>query len=231
MASSVRFVRRCSFPETTFRPISVILPGAAAGRKFVNASRVSLLKDLRGRNSYPQNVNDHTGKSRRRFPSLQNTTFVLSGCRVRPTPANRRPTASRTSSACLSVTQWITASSANRSKGQPGYSRAIHEVGWPGASQPPAPTDPYVSLSAHTALLIQLSEVVRPPPVREQPRFTSGDPVPPRLGSLERPQPLVLLARPPQDAGVDPVQKRHQRGPVKPAVVAEPPGHDLVDPC
>ena len=38
-------------------------------------------------------------------PSLQNTIFVLSGCRVRPMLANRRPTASRTSKACLSVTQ------------------------------------------------------------------------------------------------------------------------------
>ena len=71
----------------------------------MNASRVALLKALRGRNSYPQNVNDVTGKSRRRFPSLQNTIFVLSGCRVRPMLANRRPTASRTSKACLSVTQ------------------------------------------------------------------------------------------------------------------------------
>ena len=33
--------------------------------------------------AYPQNVNDVTGKSRRRFPSLQNTIIVLSGCRVR----------------------------------------------------------------------------------------------------------------------------------------------------
>src|SRR5664280_585357 len=26
-------------------------------------------------------------------------------------------------------------------------------VGWPGASQPPAPTDPYVTVSRHTALV------------------------------------------------------------------------------
>jgi len=54
-------------------------------------------------------------------------------------------------------------------------------------SHPPAPTDPYVSLSAHTALLTLPSEVVRPPPVREQPRIAFRDPVPPRLGLLERP--------------------------------------------
>ena len=41
---------------------------------------------------------------------------------------------------------------------------------WSGGRQeshPPAPTDPYVSLSAHTALLTQWSERNRPPPVRE----------------------------------------------------------------
>jgi hypothetical protein len=32
-------------------------------------------------------------------------------------------------------------------KGPPGM------VGWPGASQPPAPTDPYVTVSRHTALV------------------------------------------------------------------------------
>src|SRR5664280_2174303 len=29
----------------------------------------------------------------------------------------------------------------------------IQMVGWPGASQPPAPTDPYVTVSRHTALV------------------------------------------------------------------------------
>ena len=29
----------------------------------------------------------------------------------------------------------------------------IESVGWPGASQPPAPTDPYVTVSRHTALV------------------------------------------------------------------------------
>src|SRR5450759_3943183 len=65
-------------------------------------------------------------------------------------------------------------------------------------SHPPAPTDPYVSLSAHTALLNQPSERDRPPPVREQTGYTSRDRCPPRLGSFERSQPFVLLASPPQ---------------------------------
>src|SRR5665811_2191383 len=53
-------------------------------------------------------------------------------------------------------------------------------------SHPPAPTDPYVSLSAHTTLLTQLSERDRPPLVREQTGCTSRDRCPPRLGSFER---------------------------------------------
>ena len=41
-------------------------------------------------------------------------------------------------------------------------------LGWPGASQPPAPTDPGVTLSRHPALLTGLSVRADPLPVGEQ---------------------------------------------------------------
>jgi hypothetical protein len=47
------------------------LSGAAAGRKLVNAFPLALLKAFRGRNIYPQNVNEITGYSRRRPLSAQ----------------------------------------------------------------------------------------------------------------------------------------------------------------
>jgi hypothetical protein len=40
-------------------------------------------------------------------------------------------------------------------------------VGWPGASQPPAPTDPDVTVSCHPALLISVSDWLRPLPLGE----------------------------------------------------------------
>ncbi len=42
------------------------------------------------------------------------------------------------------------------------------EVGWPGASQPPAPSDPGVTVSRHRALLICLSVRTDPLPLGEQ---------------------------------------------------------------
>ncbi|HEY6425277.1 MAG TPA: nitroreductase family protein, partial [Pseudonocardiaceae bacterium] len=44
----------------------------------------------------------------------------------------------------------------------------LDTVGWPGASQPPAPTDPGVTISCHRALLTSRSVRVDPPPVGEQ---------------------------------------------------------------
>ena len=54
-------MRRCIFHEATFRLIPDSLSGAAAGRKLVNAFPLALLKAFRGRNIYPQNVNEITG--------------------------------------------------------------------------------------------------------------------------------------------------------------------------
>jgi hypothetical protein len=42
------------------------------------------------------------------------------------------------------------------------------KVGSPGASQPPAPTDPGVTLSRHRALLTSVSGRADPPPLGEQ---------------------------------------------------------------
>src|SRR6266542_1188348 len=61
-----------------------------------------------------------------RFASLQNTTFVFSGCSSRPSAPSRAAMAARSWCACSSVSQWATTSSAYRSNGHPGYSRAIH---------------------------------------------------------------------------------------------------------
>ncbi len=51
-------MRRWSCQEVTRRLIAVSFPGATAGRKLVNAVFLVLLYALRGRNRYPQNVND-----------------------------------------------------------------------------------------------------------------------------------------------------------------------------
>src|SRR5450755_4589656 len=40
-------------------------------------------------------------------------------------------------------------------------------VGWPGASQPPAPTDPDVTVSRHPALLTSVSDWLYPLPLGE----------------------------------------------------------------
>jgi len=50
----------------------------------------------------------------------------------------------------------------------PGVRGEASRVGWPGASQPPAPTDPGVTLARHRALLTSWSVRVDPPPVGEQ---------------------------------------------------------------
>src|SRR5664279_3023250 len=110
--------------------------------------------------------------------------------------------------------------------GSPGIPGPSIWSGRPGDLPPEAPTDPYVSLSAHTALLTQSSECHRPAPLREQSGATFCDRGPPRLGSFERCQPFVLLASPPQDVGVDPADEGQHRGPVEPAVIVEPPAHD-----
>src|SRR6266542_1654583 len=68
--------------------------------------------------------------------------------------------------------------------------------GWPGASQPPAPTDPGVTVSRHRALLTNRSERTNPSPMGEQAGFSLEEPGPPPLEPLVGPQPPVLLPSP-----------------------------------
>src|SRR6266704_6505667 len=72
-------------------------------------------------------------------------------------------------------------------------------------------------------------EPVSPFPVREEGGIALRDPFPPRLESLEPPQPLVLLAGPSHQVGVDAFEKRIHLGPVEPAPVGHPASHDWVD--
>ena len=53
------------------------------------------------------------------------------------------------------------------SRGSGGGGDPVAVVGWPGASQPPAPTDPGVTVSRHRALLTGRSGRVDPLPVGE----------------------------------------------------------------
>src|SRR5438046_7875358 len=76
-------------------------------------------------------------------------------------------------------------------------------VGWPGASQPPAPTDPGVTVSRHRALLTGLSVRTDPLPVGEQSGRSLEEPGPPPLEPPVGPQPPVLLPSPAPQVGTD----------------------------
>src|SRR6266498_1844999 len=86
--------------------------------------------------------------------------------------------------------------------------------GWPGASQPPAPTDPGVTVSRHRALLTSRSERTNPSPMGEQAGFSLEEPGPPPLEPLVGPQPPVLLPSPaPQVEADAPEEGIHLRLP------------------
>src|SRR5918995_2094024 len=68
-----------------------------------------------------------------------------------------------------------------RRSGPPRTTLASRRVGWPGASQPPAPSDPGVTVSRHRALLIGPSLRTDPPPVREEAGLSFLQPGPPPL--------------------------------------------------
>src|SRR5664279_4608295 len=61
------------------------------------------------------------------------------------------------------------------------------------------------------------------------PRSCSQDPPPTPEGLLLRPQPLVLLADPPHQVGVDALQERVHRRPVERTVVVHPTADDRID--
>src|SRR6266511_5719165 len=86
--------------------------------------------------------------------------------------------------------------------------------GWPWASQPPAPTDPGVTVSRHRALLTSRSERTNPSPMGEQAGFSLEEPGPPPLEPLVGPQPPVLLPSPaPQVEADAPEEGIHLRLP------------------
>ena len=62
-----------------------------------------------------------------------------------------------------------------------GVGDPVVVVGWPGALQPPAPTDPGVTVSRHRALLTGRSARANPSPVREQVGRSIEHPSPPAL--------------------------------------------------
>src|SRR6266511_5407956 len=79
-------------------------------------------------------------------------------------------------------------------------------------SHPPAPTDPQVSLSTHTARAVQLLGRCAVPPVHEQLGFPYSDPAQPRPRSAPTAlQSLVLPPRPPHQMEVDAMAERGDR--------------------
>ena len=60
-------------------------------------------------------------------------------------------------------------------------------VGWPGASQPPAPTDPDITVSRYSAPLTHRSERANPLPLGEEARCPLEHLVPPPREPLEGP--------------------------------------------
>src|ERR1700740_529383 len=103
-------------------------------------------------------------------------------------------------------------------------------LGWPGALQPPAPTDPGVTVSRHRALLTGRSARANPSPMREQVGCSIDHPSPPALEPREGSQPSVLPPSPAPQVDADAPQERIDHRPVEPAVVVHPPSHDGVQP-
>jgi hypothetical protein len=97
------------------------------------------------------------------------------------------------------------------------------EVGWPGASQPRAPQNPYVTISRHTALVVLvISQPVSPRPSARstsaagQPRHQSP------AWLLPGSELLVLLHGPPQQVGADAAEQGIQRRAKEAPVIVHP---------
>src|SRR5204862_6130437 len=99
--------------------------------------------------------------------------------------------------------QLVLAAAADRLQKSPQTERGANGVGWPGASQPPAPEDPGVTVSRHRAPLTSRSAPADPPPVGEQTRFSFEHPGPPPLEPLVGTQPSVLLPCPAPQVDAD----------------------------
>ena len=96
-----------------------------AGPNPVN-TRPFLVRMPRARKVNPRKSNDVCSAEPRRIASLQYTSRVLSGCRLRPTCFIRSSSAARIIRACFSERQCTTASSTYRSNGTDGNFRASH---------------------------------------------------------------------------------------------------------
>ena len=84
----------------------------------------------------------------------------------------------------------------------------LGEVGWPGDRGPRAPTEPYVTVSRHTALVVLVSphgaRLGNPGPVREVAwRFLDACVPLPHGSGPAGPQSAVLSPEPPDQVGVD----------------------------
>src|SRR4051812_33581875 len=88
-------------------------------------------------------------------------------------------------------------------------------VGWPGALQPPAPSDPGVTVSRHRALLISPSGRADLRPMREETGLAVLESGPPAHEALMGAQPSVFLPGPAPQVGVDAPQEGHHRGAVE----------------
>ena len=113
---------------------------------------------------------------------------------------------------------------------RPGGERAQRAqwVGWPGASQPPAPSDRSVTVSRHRALLTSRSVRAGPLPVGEQAGLARGEPCPPSSESFVGSQPLVLPSSPARQVGVDALQEGSHHERAIPPVIVHPPSDDGV---
>jgi hypothetical protein len=102
-----------------------------------------------------------------------------------------------------------------------------------GESHLSALTDPYVTISRHTALVVLVTrrgDMGGPGPVREELRPPCGGLRPRGLGLLPSPQPFELLAHPPHQVGVDAFQEGIQSRSVEGSEVLHPAPNDGVDP-
>src|ERR1022692_1981303 len=168
----------------------------------------------------------------RRCGSLTHTTTPAPtwSCRLTETWWSTRPVVRLCGSPAHTtspVTTWscrltATRSSIPRVGERPSSSR--------GEFHPPALTEPCLTVSRYTALLIDLSERGYPGPVSKQAGLSFDESGPPPVSLLETTQPPILVACPPHYVGVNALQETIQSRPVEPAIVVHPAAHDRIDP-
>ena len=103
-------------------------------------------------------------------------------------------------------------------------------VGWPGASQPPAPSDPGVTVSRHRALLTGRQDDRTHSQWAKRLGSSCLESGPTSAGTLCGLAAVVFLPGPAPQVEADAPQEGIERRPVVPAVVVHPPGDDWVQP-